>query len=72
MHHSRSSGTRICTLRGSLPANDLAMMSLLSIDGYLAPASALFGWQARWAPRPALVTTFASRFVPPDPPPPRA
>jgi len=48
------------------------MLSLLSIDGYLTPASALFGLQAASAPRPAFITTFSSRFVPPDPPPPRA
>jgi hypothetical protein len=72
MHHSQTSDTRHCTLRSSLPANDLGMLSLLSIDGYLTPAFALFGSQATSAPRPAFVTPFASRFVPPDPPPPRA
>ena len=72
MHHSRTSDTRNCTLRGSLPANDLGMLSSLSVDGYLTPAAALFVRQATSASRPAFVTSFASRFVPPDPPPPRA
>jgi hypothetical protein len=72
MHHPQTSGTRNCTLRGALPANDVALMSLLSIDGYLTPVTALFDGQAPSATRPALVTTFASRFIPPDPPPPRA
>jgi len=72
MHHPQTAGTRNCTLRGALPANDLALMSLLSIDWYLTPASALFGGQVTSATQPAFITTFASRFVPPDPPPPRA
>jgi hypothetical protein len=72
MHHPQTAGARNCTLRGALPANDLALMSLLSIDGYLTPASALFCGQATSATGPAFVATFASRFVPPDPPPPRA
>jgi hypothetical protein len=72
MHHSQTSDTRHCTLRTSLPATDLGMLSLFSIDGYLTPTFALFGSQATSAPRPAFVTPFASRFVPPDPPPPRA
>jgi hypothetical protein len=55
-----------------MPANDVALMSLLSAVGYLTPASPLFGWQATSAPRPHFVTDFASKFVPPDPPPPRA
>ena len=72
MHHPQTPGTRNCTLRGALPANDLAPMSWLSVDGYLTPASALFSGQVTSATRPAFVTDLVSRFVPPDPPPPRA